>query len=142
LEYPDPFRVFLTFVRLIDGNVNTGLRRMANQVDNSYFSQWVDVLALAQNDRRMKYVTTSVVDAMNDVRQAQREADTAMYAIWREYFTVLILIFSTPMIFRVLMKPAYRSLYRRLPVSPARAPAGGGRVFTIQAVRLNRPLLM
>jgi hypothetical protein len=25
----------------------------------------------------------SVVDAMNDVHQAQMEADTAMYAIWR-----------------------------------------------------------
>jgi hypothetical protein len=143
LEYPEPFRDFLTYVSLIDGNVNTGLRRMANQVDNSYFSQWVDVLALAQNDRRMKYVTTSVVDAMNDVRQAQREADTAMYAIWREYFTVLILIFSTPMIFRVLMKPAYLILVSSLSGQILLALLLAAAVYSlIQAVRLNRPLLM
>ncbi len=143
LEYPDPFRDFLTYVSLIDGNVYTGLRRMANQVDNLYFSQWVDVLALAQSDRRMKYVTTSVVDAMNDVRQAQREADTAMYAVWREYFTVLILIFSTPMIFRVLMKPAYLILVSTLPGQLLLALLLAAAVYSlIQAVRLNRPLLM
>lgn len=43
----------------------------------------------------MKTVTMSVVDAMNDVHQVQMEADTAMYAIWHEYFTVLALIFGS-----------------------------------------------
>ena len=53
LEYPAPFRNFLTYVSLIDGNIKTGLRRMENQVDHPYFSQWVDVLLMAQDDRRM-----------------------------------------------------------------------------------------
>src|SRR5262249_21225030 len=115
LEYPEPFRDFLTYVNLIDGNIKTGLRRMENQVDNLYFSQWVDALTMAQDDRSMKFITMSVVDAMNDVHQAQREADTALYAIWHEYFTVLILIFSTPVIFRILMKPAYLILVTTFP---------------------------
>jgi hypothetical protein len=37
-----------------------------------------------------------------------------MYAIWREYFTVLILIFAAPLIFAVLMKPAYLALVSTL----------------------------
>ena len=115
LEYPAPFRDFLTYVSLIDGNIKTGLRRMENQVDNAYFSQWINVLIMAQDDRSLKYVTMSVVDAMNDVRQAQRETDTAMYAIWREYFTVLSLIFVAPMIFRLLMKQAFTVLVTTFP---------------------------
>jgi uncharacterized membrane protein YsdA (DUF1294 family) len=104
LEYAAPFRNFLTYVSLINGSVTTGLRRMELQVDNQYFSQWVDALVMAQVVRRLKTVAMSVVDAMNDVHQAQMEADTAMFTIWREYFTVLALIFAAPVIFRVLMK--------------------------------------
>jgi hypothetical protein len=105
LEYPDPFRDFLTYVSLIDGNVNTGLRRMANQEDNPYFSQWVDVLALAQNDRRMKY--------RHDFRRGRHErrasgAARGGYGHVRHLAGVFYCAdpdFSTPIIFRVLMKP-------------------------------------
>ncbi|MEA4893980.1 MAG: hypothetical protein VB064_01825 [Oscillospiraceae bacterium] len=143
LEYPAPFREFLTYVSLIDGSVKTGLRRMENQVENLYFSQWIDVLIMAQDDRSLKYVTMSVVDAMNDVHQAQRESDTVMYAIWREYFTVLILIFAAPLIFRVLMKPAYTVLVTTLPGQVLLAILLAAVVYSlIKAVRLNKPLLV
>lgn len=142
LEYPTPFRDFLTYVSMIDGNIKTGLRRMESQVDNPYFSQWVDVLIMAQDDRSLKYVTMSVVDAMSDVHQAQREADTSMYAIWREYFTVLVLVFAAPMIFRVLMQPAYLVLVTTLPGQALLALLLASVVFSlVQALRLNKPLL-
>jgi hypothetical protein len=143
LEYPAPFRDFLTYVSLIDSNVKTGLRRMENQVDNVYFSQWIDVLVMAQEDRSLKYVTISVVDAMNDVRQAQRESDTTMYAIWREYFTVLILIFSAPMIFRILMKQAFTVLISTFLGQVLLVLLLAAVVFSvIRAAKLNKPLLM
>jgi len=143
LEYPDPFRDFFTYVSLIDGNVETGLRRMENQVNNVYFSQWIDVLIMAQDDRSLKYATMSVVAAMNDVYQAQMEVDTAMYAIWREYFTVLILIFSAPVIFCVLMKPAYMVLVSTLPGQALLVLLLAAVVYSLtKAVRLNKPLLM
>ncbi|MEA4895662.1 MAG: hypothetical protein VB064_10425 [Oscillospiraceae bacterium] len=142
LEYPAPFRNFLTYVSLIDGSVKTGLRRMELQVDNPYFSQWIDVLVLAQDDRSLKTVTLSVVDAMNDVHQAQMEADTAMYAIWREYFTVLALIFAAPVIFRVLMKNAYTILVNTFPGQALLVLLLTAVVYSlVQAVKLNRPLL-
>lgn len=143
LEYPAPFRDFLTFVTLIDGNIKTGLRRLELQVDNIYFSQWIDVLIMAQDDRNMKYVTMSVVDAMNDVHQVQRESDTAMYAIWREYITVLILIFSAPMIFRILMHTAYTMLVTTLPGQALLALLIVAIVYSlIKAIQLNKPLLI
>ena len=143
LEYPAPFRDFLTYTNYINNSVKTGLRRMEAQVSNDYFSQWVNVLIIAQDDRSMKYVTMSVVDAMNDVRQAQRESDTAMYAIWREYFTVLALIFAAPLIFRVLMKDAYTVLVTTLPGQALLTLLLVAVVFSlVRAVKLNKPLLM
>lgn len=143
LEYPAPFRDFLAYVSMIDGNIKTGLRRMELQVDNIYFSQWIDTLILAQDDRSLKYITMSVVDAMNDVHQAQMEADTTMYAIWREYFTVLVLIFAAPVIFRVLMRPAYLILVTTLPGQALLVLLLAAVVFSlVKAVRLNKPLLM
>lgn len=142
LEYPAPFRDFLTYVNLIDSNIKTGLRRMENRVDNPYFSQWVDVLLMAQDDRRMKYVTMSVVDAMADVHHAQMESDTVMYAIWREYFTVLVLIFAAPVIFRLLMKDAYLVLVTTLPGQALLVLLLAAVVFSlVQALRLNKPFL-
>jgi len=142
LEYPAPFRDFLTYTNYIDGSVKTGLRRMEAQVGNDYFSQWANVLILAQDDRNMKYVTMSVVDAMADVRQAQRESDTAMYTIWREYFTVLSLIFAAPLIFRVLMRDAYTVLVTTLPGQALLALLLAAVVFSlVRAYRLNKPLM-
>jgi hypothetical protein len=143
LEYPAPFRDFLTYVSLINGNIKTGLRRMETQVDNIYFSQWIDVLVMAQDDRSLKYLTMSVVDSMNNVHQAQREADTAMYAIWREYFTVLILIFAAPMLFRILMKPAYLILVTSLPGQAMLVLLLAAVIYSlVKAVQLNKPILM
>ena len=143
LEYPEPFKAFLAYISYIDSNTANGLNHMAKQVNNDYFSQWIHVLILAQNDRGLKYVTLSVVDEMNDMAQAQREVDTAIYAVWREYFTVLILIFSAPLIFRVLMPDAYVILVESV--------IGQGLLFlllvsvvysVVKALKLNKPLLM
>jgi hypothetical protein len=143
LEYPAPFRDFITYTNYINSSIKTGLRRMEAQVSNDYFSQWVNVLIMAQDDRNMKYITMSVVDAMNDVRQAQRESDTAMYAIWREYFTVLSLIFAAPLIFRVLMKDAYTVLVTTLPGQVLLTLLLAAVVFSlVRAYRLNKPLLI
>lgn len=143
LELPEPFRDFLTYVSLVDGNIKNGLRRLENQVNNIYFSQWIDLVVMAQDDRSLKYVTMSIVDAMNDMHQAQQEAETAMYAIWREYFTVLILIFSAPVIFRILMNQAYLVLVTTIPGQVLLVLLLATAVFSLlKAIKLNKPLLM
>ncbi len=143
LEYPLPFRDFLTYINYMDSNIKIGLRRMEAQVDNPYFSQWADALVMSQDDRNLKYAAASVVEAMNDVYEVQRESETAMFSIWREYFTLLTLIFSMPLIFRMLMNPAYTILVT--------SPIGkimmllllAAVVFSVvKAMKLNKPLLM
>ncbi len=143
LEYPKPFRDFLTYCRYIDGNTKIALRRLENHVCNSYFSQWIDVLIMAQDDRSLKYVTMSVVEAMNDVAQAQMESDTAIYAVWREYFMVLALIFSAPLIFKVLMPSAYEILTTSFIGQGFFVLLIIAVVFSlVRALKLNKPILM
>ncbi len=143
LEYPKPFQDFLTYCNYIDGNIKVALRRLEAQVNNSYFSQWIDVLVMAQDDRQLKYVTMSVVDSMNDVAQAQMESDTAIYAVWREYFMVLALIFAAPLIFKILMPMAYEILVTSLLGQGLFVLLLAAVVFSLaRALKLNKPILM
>ena len=143
LEYPKPFQDFLTYCNYIEGNIKVALRRLEAQMNNAYFSQWIDVLVMAQDDRQLKYVTMSVVDSMNDVAQAQMESDTAIYAVWREYFMVLALIFAAPLIFKILMPMAYEILVTSLVGQGLFVLLLAAVVFSLaRALKLNKPILM
>ncbi len=142
LDYPEPFRDFLTYITRMDSNIRTGLRRMEEQVSNPYFSQWIDALILAQNDRSLKYVTVAVVDSFHDVIRAQQDSDAAMYAVWRDYLLTLILIFAVPLVFKIMMNEAYIAMTSSLigqGLFVLLLAAVGYSV--VRAVRINRPLV-
>ncbi len=143
LEYPEPFRDFLTYATMMDSDVRSALRRMENKVNNPYFSQWTDALVLAQDDRSLRYVAVSVVDSMHDVLQAQDESDAAMYAVWREYLITLALIFSVPLVFKLLMHDAYVTMTTSFVGQGLMVLLLLAVVFSIfKAIKINRPLMM
>lgn len=110
LGYPKPFEQFLAQISYTDPNIPQALRRMEVRVNNAYFSQWVDVLILAQDDRQLKHVAMAVVEDMNDMARVQMELDSALFAVWLEYFSVLVMIFCSPLILRMCMPDAYEIL--------------------------------
>lgn len=143
LEISRPFRDFLTYVTYFDSDVESGLRRMENEVSNAYFSQWIDALVMAQKDRSLAYVSISIVESMRDSLAAQRESNAALIVVWRDYFTVLALIFASPLIIRTLMPDAYWLLTSSL--------IGQGILLllviavaysVVRALQINRPLAM
>ena len=143
LEYPEPFQDFLTYVTLMDSSVSAGLRRMELQVNNPYFSQWVDALDLAQQDRSLKYVTVSVVDSMHDVLMVQEASDAAMYAVWRDYMMTLVMIFSVPLIFKFTMADAYLTLTTSFVGQAMFLLLLVAVVFSVFcALKINKPLMM
>ncbi len=143
LEHPEPFKDFLTYVTLMDSSVEAGLRRMEMQVNNAYFSQWVDALVLAQDDRSLKYVTVSVVDSMHDVLSVQAESDAAMYAVWRDYLMTLIMIFSVPLIFKFTLADAYLTLTTSLGGQAMFILLLAAVIFSVfRALKINKPLMM
>ena len=143
LQISKPFRDFLAYVTYFDSDVESGLRRMENEVGNVYFSQWIDALVMAQRDRSLAYVSISIVESMRDSLAAQRDSNAALYVVWRDYFTVLALIFASPLIIRTLMPDAYwlmtssligQGIMLLLIVAVAYSMA--------RALRINRPLAM
>ena len=143
LEYPEPFKDFLTYVTLMDSSISTGLRRMEHQVRNVYFSQWVDALELAQKDRSLKYVTVSVVDSMHDVLSVQAESDAAMYAVWRDYLMTLVMIFSVPLIFKFTLADAYLTLTNSVGGQALFLLLLAAVIFSVfRALKINKPLMM
>lgn len=143
LEYPEPFKDFLTYVTLMDSSVGNGLRRMEAKVNNPYFSQWVDALVLAHEDRSLKYVTVTVVDSMHDVLSVQAESDAAMYAVWRDYLMTLIMIFSVPLIFKFTLADAYLTLTGSLVGQSMFILLLAAVIFSVfRALKINKPLMM
>lgn len=143
LEHPEPFKDFLTYVTLMDSSVATGLRRMEAKVNNPYFSQWIDALVLAQDDRSLKYVTVTVVDSMHDVLSVQAESDAAMYAVWRDYLMTLIMIFSVPLIFKFTLADAYLTLTGSLVGQGMFILLLAAVIFSVfRALKINKPLMM
>ena len=143
LEAPEPFRDFFTYASYMDSSLRAGLQRMDQRAGHSYFSQWVDALIMAQEDRSLKYVTVSVVQSLNDALQVQRESDAAMYAVWRDYFLVLILIFSMPLVFRLLLADAYAAMTGTLIGQSLLLLLLAAVVFSVfRALKINRPLVV
>lgn len=143
LEHPEPFKDFLTYVTLMDSSVDNGLRRMEAKVNNPYFSQWIDALVLAQDDRSLKYVTVTVVDSMHDVLSVQAESDAAMYAVWRDYLMTLIMIFSVPLIFKFTLADAYLTLTGSLVGQSLFILLLAAVIFSVfRALKINKPLMM
>lgn len=143
LEYPEPFKDFLTYVTMMDSSVDTGLRRMEAKVNNPYFSQWVDALILAQEDRSLKYVTVTVVDSMHDVLSVQAESDGAMYAVWRDYLMTLIMIFSVPLIFKFTLADAYLTLTTSVVGQSMFILLLAAVIFSVfRALKINKPLML
>lgn len=143
LEYPEPFKDFLTYVVMMDSSIDTGLRRMEARVNNPYFSQWVDALILAQEDRSLKYVTVTVVDSMHDVLSVQAESDGAMYAVWRDYLMTLIMIFSVPLIFKFTLADAYLTLTTSVVGQSMFILLLAAVIFSVfRALKINKPLML
>lgn len=95
LDIYQPFAEFVTDVTLIDSNLKRGLRRLELKIGNKYFSEWTDILVLAQEKSGdYRFILPAVVQSMNDAKRLQIEADTVMMNVWKEYFTSILLAFS------------------------------------------------
>lgn len=95
LDTPKPFAEFVTDVTLIDSNIKRALLKLELKVNNKYFSEWIDILILAQEKSGdYRFILPAVVQSMNDAKRLQIEADTVMMAVWRDYFMSIALSFS------------------------------------------------
>jgi len=96
----EPFEEFLLEVTIIDPNINRALRRLEIKINNSFFSQWIDMLILSQTDRNMIFLLPVIINDMNDARSKQNAAIAEMATLWRDFFLSLIVVLSAPLVIR------------------------------------------
>jgi hypothetical protein len=89
-----PFDEFITEIKMINPNIEHGLYRLSAKIKNRYFAEWVKMLILCYNDRRLKFALFPVIAAMNDAKSMQIESDGMMVRVWRDYLMTAGLMFS------------------------------------------------
>jgi len=94
LRTPTPFDEFITEIKMINPNIEHGLYRLSAKIKNRYFAEWVKMLILCYNDRRLKFALFPVIAAMNDAKSMQIESDGMMVRVWRDYLMTAGLMFS------------------------------------------------
>lgn len=109
-----PFDEFISDIIMINPNVERGLAILAGKIDNKHFYEWVKVLVLCSQDRRLKFALQPVVDAMNDEKLMQIESDTQMTLAWRNYLITVIVMFSIIPSLRIAQESWYLILTQTL----------------------------
>lgn len=136
-----PFEEFITQCTYINPNVDAALETLAAKINNKYFDQWVKNLRLCLENRDMKFSLEPVIKQMADEKILQMESDAIMRKTWQNYFTMLALMFSVILIFRITNRSWYLILVG--------TPAGKFIVLlmlisailsAIFVVRLNKPI--
>lgn len=105
-----PFEEFVTEIIFINPDVERGLQILSAKIANPFFDQWIKMLILCHQDRRLKFALPPVIDAMNDAKSMQIESDALMSQTWRNYFLTVGLMFGVIPLLRIANDQWYNIL--------------------------------
>ncbi|QOR34454.1 hypothetical protein IMX26_13285 [Clostridium sp. 'deep sea'] len=101
---------FITDIEMINPDINKAIFNMRAKINNKYFYRWCDILIQCQDDRDLRNVLPAIITEMADVRKHQAEYDTKIYAVYKDYFSVLLLTLVSFPLLRVLNTNWYNIL--------------------------------
>lgn len=104
------FSEFLSEIVYINPNVTKALIALTEKIQNQYFTQWVKMLMLCNNDRRLKFALRPILDTMNDAKSIAIENETMMMRIWRDYFGVVVILLMIIPMFKTMNKTWFEIL--------------------------------
>jgi len=91
------FRQFLSRVQLVDASVPKALEAMKGQIDNRYWTDWVNTLIQCQHDKTLRYALPGIVERLGAMRRVRMETDTLLQKQISDYVvTVFLLLASIP----------------------------------------------
>jgi tight adherence protein B len=91
------FRQFLSRVQLVDASVPKALEAMKGQIDNRYWTDWVNTLIQCQHDKTLRYALPGIVERLGAMRRIRMETDTLLQKQISDYVvTVFLLLASIP----------------------------------------------
>lgn len=100
---------FEMFIAQSTGNANTKqcILAMKNNIDNEYFKQWCDKLALCRDNSKLKYILPYVVNRMRRRRTLDSETVTACHKNYKDFIVVCVMaLFMTLVI--PMLQPTWK----------------------------------
>lgn len=100
---------FETFIAQSTGNANTKqcILAMKNNMDNEYFKQWCDKLALCRDNSKLKYILPYAVNRMRRKRTLDSETVTACHKNYKDFIVVCVMALFMTMVIPML-QPTWR----------------------------------
>lgn len=146
LHYLNPpvrnvFQEFATQVRVVNPNIEAGLRILKGRIENDVFEEWCDALCDCQYDRSLKTTLTPIVSKLSDMRIVNAELELLVTEPRKEFITMVILVIGNIPLMYFLNRSWYETLmYSVMGQMILAFSAALIFVSTACVVRLTKPL--
>ena len=104
------FQSFLLQIKLVNPDVEAGLRAMRGQIDNEVFQEWCDALSDCQHDRSLKTTLTPIVAKLSDMRNVNAELEYLIAEPRKEFLIMVIFVIGNIPLMFLLNKDWYNVL--------------------------------
>ena len=101
------FQSFLLQIKLVNPDVEAGLRAMREQIDNEVFREWCDALSDCQHDRSLKTTLTPIVSKLSDMRNVNAELEYLIAEPRKEFLIMVIFVIGNIPLMYLLNKDWY-----------------------------------
>lgn len=146
LHYLNPpvrnvFQEFATQVRVVNPDIEAGLRILKGRIENDVFEEWCDALCDCQYDRSLKTTLTPIVSKLSDMRIVNAELELLVTEPRKEFITMVILVIGNIPLMYFLNRSWYETLmYSVMGQMILAFSAALIFVSTACVVRLTKPL--
>lgn len=146
LHYLNPpvrnvFQEFSTQVRVVNPDVEAGLRVLKGRIENDVFEEWCDALCDCQLDRSLKTTLTPIVSKLSDMRIVNAELELLVMEPRKEFITMVILVIGNIPLMYFLNQSWYETLMFT-PMGQVILAISAALIFVSTAcvIRLTKPL--
>ena len=101
------FQSCLLQIKLVNPDVEAGLRAMREQIDNEVFREWCDALSDCQHDRSLKTTLTPIVAKLSDMRNVNAELEYLIAEPRKEFLIMVIFVIGNIPLMYLLNKDWY-----------------------------------
>lgn len=135
------FQEFLMQVKLVNPDVEAGLKALRGRIDNEVFREWIDALCDCLHDRSLKTTLTPIVSKLSDMRNVNAELEYMLAEPRKEFLIMVIFVVGNIPLMYLLNKDWYNVLMHTL-LGQVILAITAAVIFVSAAfvVRLTRPI--
>lgn len=108
------FKEFIMQVKLVNPDVEAGLRTLRGRIDNEVFREWIDAQCDCLHDRSLKTTLTPIVGKLSDMRNVNAELEYMLAEPRKEFMIMVVFVVGNIPLMYMLNKDWYHVLMHTL----------------------------